>query len=261
MLAALAVSCSTREFTFVHMADTQIGMCDTSAHFRVTDSLMHDAVIGINHMKPDCVIITGDLVNNWDNDEQRAIYKARIAEIDPSIPVYAVPGNHDHPDFSQEVMEHYDDLVGYDRFSFTSHGCAFIGFDSCVALYGTPEAEEEQYGWLEEELKKACGRSRIFVFFHCPLALRSIDEAEQWDNFPMEKRKRYLELFRKYGVNAMFTGHTHSLNVAEFDGIKSFNACAVSYAFEGNVTGFNVVKVTPEALDVNFTNGQALIDK
>ncbi|MCQ2144012.1 MAG: metallophosphoesterase, partial [Bacteroidales bacterium] len=244
LVAVLATAaCGPKELTFFHLADTQIGMCDTTAHYRLTDSLMADAVKAINAVKPACVVITGDLVNNWNNEEQRAIYKGHIAEIDPSVAVYAVPGNHDHPNFSDEVVSYYNDLVGYDRFSFTKGNCAFIGFDSCVILNGTPEAEEAQLEWLKAELGKARKKDHIFLFCHCPLAQKSLDEPEQWDNFPFDKREKYSSLFKEYGVEALFTGHTHALNVADFDGMKSYNASAVSFAFEGSETGFNVAKV------------------
>ena len=93
LLAALALSagacCNNKTATFMHLSDPQIGFLDTTAHYAQSDSLMGLAVEAVNRIKPACVVITGDLVNNTADAEQKAVYERRLAEIDPSIPVFA----------------------------------------------------------------------------------------------------------------------------------------------------------------------------
>ena len=93
------------------------------------------------------------IVNNIGNTEQHAILERRMGEIDPSVPVYYTPGNHDIPEFTPERLQFYLDFIGYDRFSFVQKDCAFIGFDSNRIRSGNAEAEEEQYEWIISRLE------------------------------------------------------------------------------------------------------------
>lgn len=263
ILASLLIlaSCTGKEFTFVHITDTQVGFMDKSEHYAVSDSLLKDAVDAINRLKPVCVVVTGDLIDSRKNEEERAIYEKRMGEIDPSIPVYATPGNHDIPKIEDDIVKDYLDFIGYDRFSFVKKGCAFIGIDSNRIKAGECPAEQEQYDWLEAELKKAQGKKHIFLFFHCPVILASMDEPDNYENFPTGLREKYLSLFKKYGVEAIFTGHTHRCIGIDLDGIKSITAGPVAHSFEERGSGLNVVKVTPDGLDCQFLKGKDISGK
>ena len=52
-----------------------------------------------------------------------------------------------------------------------------------------------------------------FVFLHCPVIRERIDEPEDYFNFSYEKRREYIDLFKAYGVDVVFAGHTYQ----EFD--------------------------------------------
>lgn len=259
ILAALALmtaaGCTSRKtVTFVHMSDPQVGFHDTTAHFAQSDSLMGLAVEAINRLKPACVVITGDLVNKTSNEEQKAIYKKRIAEIDPSIPVYALPGNHDERPYNEANHSAFLAFNGYDRFSFVKDGVAFIGFDSCPIKDGDTEAEEEQLQWLKEQLTAAKKARQILLFTHCPVIRESLDEGEDYFNFSIPKRAEYIALFKEYGVSALFAGHTHTCRYAELDGIRFITAGPVGSPLEDGFSGMNVVKVSPEGVDFRYTS-------
>jgi len=61
--SALVLSCAQAEFTFIQMSDPQIGFLDPREDCGVTDSLFRRAAEMANGIGPECVIITGDLVN------------------------------------------------------------------------------------------------------------------------------------------------------------------------------------------------------
>lgn len=230
--------------TFIQITDTQIGFQDTSAHFRISDSLMMSAVRAINKIHPACVIHTGDLVNDFGNEEQKAIYKRLMDQIDPSIPVFVVPGNHDIRGWTAEKRDRYVEFVGYDRFSEKVGDCALIGFDSNCIRDNAVKAEEEQFVWLEEELKRAQGSRHIFLFCHCPVAMFALNEPDGHNNFPKEKRARYIELFSRYGVEGIFSGHSHLGGYFRAGGIRHVNSMPVSKAFLTGFSGINIVTVT-----------------
>lgn len=257
----LLASCGRNEdFTFVHMTDPQIGFFDDSEHYAVSDSLLKDAVDAINVLKPSCVIVTGDLLHDRKSEEQRKVYERRMSEIDPDIPVYITPGNHDIPQFDEQTLAEYLDFIGYEKFSFVMNHSAFIGYDSNRIKSGSMEDEQEQYEWLESELKKAGRQKHIFVFCHCPVVYKDMNEEDGYDNYPMHLREKYISLFKKYGVEAMFTGHTHTGIDVDLNGVRSVNAGPVAKAFNNLDSGINIVKVTSQGIECSFRRGRDVIN-
>ena len=63
LTSAILASCTPQEFTFIQMSDPQIGFLDPREDCGVTDSLFRRAAEMANGIGPECVIITGDLVN------------------------------------------------------------------------------------------------------------------------------------------------------------------------------------------------------
>ncbi len=245
--------CKEKTLTFVHMSDTQVGFIDTSAHFVHSDSLFAAAVQAVNALSPACVVITGDLVDSASDAEQNEIFEKRTGEIE--APVYLVPGNHDIRGYTPEKYEEYVAKRGYGRFSFYlggKKGTAFIGIDSNCIKDGCEEAENEQLEWLEAELSKARGARHILVFLHCPIIRESIDEKEDYFNFPLPKRESYIRMFKDAGVEAVFAGHTHRTVVTEYDGIKFFTAGPVGNALGDGTPGFNVVTVGPGGVAAEY---------
>lgn len=249
----LTVSCSSFEpFTFVQLSDTQIGFIDTSPRYAHSDSLMQAAVAGANALKPAYVFVTGDLVNDSTDPVQDSVYRACLARIE--APVYAVPGNHDYKGgFTLEKREAYLAQRGYDRFSFRDRDCAFIGMDSNCIKDGVKEAEDQQWEWLVRELDAAKGCKYRFVFLHCPIVRERMDEPEDYFNFSMEQRRKYVSLFKEKGVDVVFAGHTHQDYDALIDGIRFVAAGPVGNALGHGTPGYHVVSVGESGVDITYT--------
>lgn len=245
----LATACNSFvPFTFVQMSDPQIGFIDDTPSYVHSDSLMKAAVDAVNTLKPACVIVTGDLVNDATDSLQNAIYQSRLSEIE--APVYATPGNHDYLGTTREA---YIALRGYDRFSFREGGCAFIGIDSNCIKDGMADVEAGQQAWLVKELSAAKACRYIFLFMHCPVIRESIDEPEDYFNFSKEKRREYIDLFKAYGVNIVFAGHTHQEYDCTFEGIRFVAAGPVGNALGHGKPGYNVVRVGEKGVEVTYT--------
>ena len=248
----LAVACNRFEpFTFVQMSDTQIGFQDNSPAFCHSDSLMKAAVDAANALKPVCVVITGDLVDDYTHPVQDSIFRTRLAEIE--APAYLVPGNHDYSKSTPEKRQAYIARRGYDRFSFKKNGCAFISINSNTIKDGVEEMEAEQWDWLEKELAAAKGCKYKFLFLHCPIIRESMDEEEDYFNFSKEQRRRYLDLLKKYGVDIVFSGHCHQEFFTEAEGIRLITAGPVCNPLGHGYPGYNVVKVAKDGVDVTYT--------
>ena len=237
-------------FTFVQMSDPQIGFMDRSPGYGQSDSLMMAAVAAVNAVDPALILMTGDMVNDPYDAAQDSIYRVRLAEL--KAPVYVIPGNHDMKGFSEAEHAHYLSMRPTDRFSVQSHGCAFIGFDSNCILDKATEFEAAQKAWLEAELAAAQGCRYIFVFLHCPIIRESFDERVDNSNFPVDKREEYIGLFKKYGVSAVFAGHTHIDYDCEYDGIRFVTAGPVGNAFGRSKPGYEVVRVTADGFTAEY---------
>lgn len=241
--ALVLVSCGPKSFKFVQISDPQVGFMDRSSDYSYSDNLFKQAVTAINRVKPEFVIITGDLVHDALDLSQKDIYKKNISAINPKIKVYALPGNHDMRPWTEANHNNFLKFNGYDRFSFVQNDCAFIGFDSCCIKDGIEDQEAEQLIWLIDQLKSAQGSRYIFLFTHCPIFRESIDEKEDYFNFSMPKREEYLDLFKKYNVSAVFAGHTHKAYNSEWEGIKLITSGPVGTPLDGGVSGINIIKV------------------
>ena len=237
-------------FTFVQMSDPQIGFFDRSAGYTQSDSLFKAAVDQVNALSPALVIMTGDLVNTPDDAVQDSIYRVRVAEL--QAPVYTIPGNHDIMGFTREKQARFIAKRGYDRFSFRERGCAFIGMDSNCIKDGVKDAEDEQWVWLEKELAAAQDCKYTFVFVHCPVIRESMDEREDNSNFDMEQRRRYVDLFKKYGVDVVFAGHTHQEYDATVEGIRFFTTGPVGNALGHGKPGYSVIRVDESGVGITY---------
>ena len=237
-------------FTFVQMSDPQLGFMDRSAGYVQSDSLFKAAVDAVNAISPELIIMTGDLVNAPDDAVQDSLYCLRVAEL--QAPVYTIPGNHDYMGFTREKQAEYIAKRGYDHFSFQEHDCAFIGMDTNCIKDGVKDAEDEQWAWLEKELAAAQNCKYTFVFVHCPVIRESMEEREDNSNFNMEQRRRYVDLFKKYGVDVVFAGHTHQEYDATVEGIRFFTTGPVGNAIGHGKPGYSVVKVDENGVDITY---------
>jgi 3',5'-cyclic AMP phosphodiesterase CpdA len=74
-------------FFFIQVTDPQFGMYSSNNGFEKETELYEKTVNEINRLKPDFVVITGDLVNNGDDRSQVAEFKRITATINSDIQV------------------------------------------------------------------------------------------------------------------------------------------------------------------------------
>ena len=242
-------------FTFVQIADPQLGFCDKGQDWRWTVDNLKATVARVNELKPAVVIVTGDLIHNHKNAEQARAYRENIALIDASIPVFHIPGNHDIPDYGAEALAQYLDEFGYDRFSFSYNGSAFIGLNSNAMVCDSERAAADaraQLEWFGKQLERYRKCNHIFVFTHHPLVLSPDSRVTHKSAYDEPFRTEYAALMKRYGVRAVFAGHTHITGLTEVAGIPMIIAGASSYPLYGASTGINVVDVTPTGFSSEF---------
>ncbi len=233
-------------FFFIQYADPQFGFIDDQhENTEPEEKLFGQAVEIINRLHPAFVIGSGDYFHHRRNEREVATYMKFVGQIDPSIPVLMVPGNHDIPSLEAEDLAFYNTHIGEDHFYFTHENCAFIGLNSTWMTSYPCEQEAVQRQWLEEKLKEAQRCRFIFVVFHISLFLTDADEEAHYSNFPLPIRQSYLQLFQQYGVSAVLSGHRHKPYTGR-DGLMDMITCGSCGKQLGGFEGMNLWTVYPD---------------
>ena len=239
---------NNKSSVFFQMADTQFGMFDNDTNFVKETINFEKAITAANRLHPAFVVVCGDLVNQLTNREQIAEYKRIADQLDPSIPLYNVAGNHDvgtQP--TPEGLANYRKYFGADYYSFRSGNIYGIVLNSSLFydLSLVPEEAAKQDAWLRSTLKKASKikNANIIVFQHISWFLKDPDEKNGYFNIPLERRKTYLDLFHQYDVKYIFAGHLHKNSLAHDRGLEMVTTGPVGKPLGTDPSGFRIVKV------------------
>ena len=230
------ISAAKRQpFSFVQMCDTQLGMGGYK-HDVMTFKL---AVKQINAMKPDFVVICGDLVQT-PNDKSFADFNAIKAGF--KLPCHCAAGNHDvKNEPTPESLKRYRETIGKDYYSFENKGYTFVVANT--QLWKAPLAGESEKhdAWFRKTLESAKKKnSPAIIVVHYPLFVKEPNEEESYYNLPQPKRREIFNLCEKNGVVAFLAGHTHKQITNEYKGIQLVNGETTSKNFDNRPMGFRL---------------------
>jgi 3',5'-cyclic AMP phosphodiesterase CpdA len=255
LLSALALHAAEPMF-FVQLSDPQLGMYAKNADCLQEEENLLFAVENINRLKPMFVVVTGDLVNKTGDESQIQRYKELIGRVDPSIPVYNVPGNHDvgnQP--TDKQLAQYRKSFGKDYYSFDAGSIRGIVLDS--SLLGSPanasiEATAQEK-WLSSELARAKkDMVEPIVFLHISFFLNDPQEPDQYFNIPTQIRARYLKLLHEYGVKHVFAGHHHRNDYGRDGDLEVVTTSALGMPLGPNQSGMRIVRVTNTTVENRY---------
>lgn len=235
-------------FTFVQLTDMQMGMISKNENTEAEERLYRLAIDEVNKLKPKFVVITGDFVNHRTDTNQIKAFKRLTSFINPKIPVYLIPGNHDvgsKP--TSETMDFYFKYYPTDKFIFRCKGVQLIGINSNLINSGIT-AEIDQWEWLKKALSANLKATRKIIFTHHPFFITDIHEKDNYSNIPLAKRTEYMQLFKENGVRIIFAGHYHNNAEANYQGIDMITTSAVGKPLGKAKSGFRVVKVYKDSI-------------
>lgn len=246
-----------RVTTIVQMSDPQFFFPEEHRQSDIpSETLAEDALRFAERVKPDCVVVTGDLTHHIGNEEEIATFWRLFKTLDPTIPLYCVPGNHDMT-HKPESIAAYQKNFGKDYYTFQIGPDRFLVLNSVLMGPKATKSEEaaQQWEWLETELKKAKKDQVRYtvVFLHHPLFAITPHEPEAYHNLPLKNRKQLFHLFEQYGVDAVFAGHYHRNTVnkhREIDYIVTGSVCAP--VIPEDSAGVQVIELGPEGISYRF---------
>lgn len=236
-----------KPFFFIQITDPQLGFYPDSLQKEIRN--YETAVAKVNQLKPDFVVITGDLVHNERDELQLSEFKRITSLIDKKIKVYLIPGNHDVGNVpTKESIDFYKSRYKDDKFAFHHKGYYFVGINSNLVHAHTAQLEEEQYKWLENELEKGKKYTSTIVFSHHPLFLKDIEEPVAYFNVDIPTRYRYFDLFASANVSTVFAGHYHQNAFGQYKGIEMVTTSAVGEPLGKDPVGIRLVRVANGAV-------------
>ena len=146
LFAVALISCNNKPYVVVQVADIQLGF-DAAVKGSVPGAeyvndltfeaeYLKKAVAAINEIKPDAVVFTGDQVHRPDNEEQWNLFGEIISDIDPSVKVLHLPGNHDHYLNGRTIdPEPFTSRYGDDHFVHRDRGVALVGVNTSLIYF------------------------------------------------------------------------------------------------------------------------------
>ena len=203
-------------FFFIQLSDPQFGLfavreaAPGDGSFPETE-LYEKAIAAANRLKPAFVVITGDLVQDSDNDVQHTELMRITGLLDDDVPIYFTTGNCDVGNTpTPESLRIYREKFGHENYSFDAEGSHFVALNSSVCL----NPSEVPYEWdsLVEFLRSdlnahSPGSNHSMVFMHHPLFGKAADEPDDGIAIiPRERRSVILDLLRKHRASDLGTG-------------------------------------------------------
>ncbi|WP_051671615.1 metallophosphoesterase family protein [Oribacterium sp. P6A1] len=198
----------------------------------------------MNELKPDVLIISGDLTFNGAKASHEGL-AAKLKKIeDTGVRVLVIPGNHDLYSRTAACFEG-DGYTLVDNVSAEAFAQIYGDFgyreakerDSASLSYTydvSPELRlilvdvntdsapgkctDETLAWVSEQLKDAKAKNmQVIAVSHQNLTAHN---PMFTDGFVMGQNERLLKLYQEYGVRYNLSGHMHIQHVAEEEGIK-----------------------------------------
>lgn len=250
-----SASAENRPVTFAVLADPQLGMYAKDKDFLQEKANLEFVVANLNRLHPDFVVVCGDLTDRTGDEAEIAAYKQEMRELDPTIPVYNVPGNHDVGNLpTSSTLAGYRADYGPDYYTFHYGHILGIVLDSNLisAPDHVPDEAAKQEEWLRNTLSHATADQDILVFQHIPFFLKDANEKDQYFNIPLAARTKYLDLLSANRVHFVFAGHYHRLAGGTDGPLTEVVTGAVGMPIGGASSGFRLVQIGPTGMKTEW---------
>lgn len=147
-----------------------------------------------------------------------------------SLPLYAVPGNHDITKSGRTSSLYYKRAFGQMHYYFSYGSTLFVILDTANGLL-----EKDQQIWLENTLARLrSGFKNCVVLMHVPPV-----DPRKGESYAMEGDTENLKaILSKYNITAIIAGHIHEYNEGNFAGIPLYIAPPSGQKMRGKTTSF-----------------------
>lgn len=200
------------DLLIAHISDLHVG----SQYF--ISNLLSRAIEEINELRPDIVILTGDITNEGFRQEYQAA-AAYLKEIECEHRVF-VPGNHD----SRNVgYVHFEELVGKRDHVLRHKGVTLVSADSSEPDLENGHIGRERYEWILNAFSEPADL-KIFALHHhlIPVPGTGRERNIIYDAGDL------IEVLIRAGVDLVLAGHKHVSHVWKLESLIIANAGTTS---------------------------------
>jgi 3',5'-cyclic-AMP phosphodiesterase len=225
-----------RPFTIVQLSDLHCGQ-----QFFLP-ILLERAIVEVNELAPDIVVISGDLTSHGFKEEY-AVARQFVDGIECDSLV-VIPGNHD----SRNVgYVHFEELFGERNSVLRVGGTTIVAVDSSEPDLDHGQIGRGRYAWIEEQFSPPAD-FRIFVMHHHLLPVPGTGRERN----VVYDAGDVIECLQRAGVDLVLSGHKHVPYAWKLEEMFVVNTGTVSsLRLRGNTRPcYNVVEVTGNHVDV-----------
>ena len=241
----------TRSCVIAHLSDLHTG----SQYF--VPNLLDRALVEVNDIKPDIVVVTGDLTSMGYRQEFREAreYIDRIACPD----VLVVPGNHD----SRNVgYAHFERLFASRETVIEKLGVTVVGVDSTEPDLDNGRIGRHRYPWIRDAFMEKPGNFKIFALHHHLLPIPGTGRERNIVNDAGD----VLEVLTECGVGLVLSGHKHVPYAWRLENMFVVNAGTVAtLRLRGDTKPcYNLIRIEDEQVTVTrqypFHGGEVIVE-
>lgn len=190
------------------------------------ENLLPQCLEHLKTVKPDIILITGDLTHESEADDFRYVRQV-LTELMPDTPVLATIGNHDirHafrtgflniPESEATDEPYYDSVIINDY--------QFVSLDSSYVKRLEGIFTDEAMDYLEEKLENPNVKG-TFILMHHPIMKRARHLA-----FTMNDRLK--KILKTGKIKGIFNGHVHSNFASSVFGVPQFTSESLKTDFD-----------------------------
>lgn len=226
-----------------HISDLHIS--DTA----FDEEVFMEAVAEINNLKPDMIILTGDLTNDgYYREFQQAVKYLDMFE----APLFAVPGNHDARNLGHQSFE---ELIGENSWKLTKENdFTVIGLDSSSPDEDRGHVGKPQRMWMEHQLDQCVinDLSSIVVLHHHVIP---IPDTGRERNI-LSDAGEILKTLTTHEVDLILCGHKHVPHVWKINETVVVNAGSLSSnKLRGKIgNSYNVYIIDEDTIEIFLNN-------
>lgn len=264
--ASSRMSKNSKPFYFFQMTDPQFGMFTDNHGFAKETQNFEKAIAAANRLRPAFVIVCGDLVNRTGDSSQVAEYKRIAGQLDSSIPLYNIAGNHDVGNAPTAAsLAEYRKNFGADHYTFQYGNLYGIVLNSSLFFDSSkaPAEAAKQAAWLHSTLERTrrLKNRNIVIFEHIPWFINQPDEKNGYFNIPVATRNRYIDLLKKYGVKYVFAGHLHKNAIGKDGNLTIITTGPIGKPLGKDSSGFRIVTLNGDQLSYPYYSLDSIPNK
>ena len=223
-----------------HISDLHISTSEFN------QSVFLESVDEINDLKPDMILLTGDITNQGYYKEYQK--SKELLSLFKS-PLYAVPGNHDarnlgYKTFEEFIGERSWKLIKNDHF-------VVIGIDSSSPDVDHGNIGRPQQVWMEDQLRKSVNNNFTIVALHHHVI--PVPNTGRERNV-LSDAGDILKSFVDFNVDLVIAGHRHVHNVWKMNNTLFINAGSLSSnKLRGkDPNSYNFYDISGENIDICY---------